>query len=724
MALPAGAADTPISSAVPQEQDDDDGEDDIVDRMAVHTAQYITDEDALEEEIEEEEGDVEQHDRGHDYRPDLPPGTVDREGPLGDEDDDGPEDGDDEPFLASEGEDDDDDQFADEADIDSLDDNPEYPVLLTAEQRRSALALHQALGVTGTDTSTLLPLLHALVLSLFMEQIPTYATQRFHTAVEAFLLAINSLPSGGIRRVVLISPDLSKIQYTILFSILKEALAAPDFATKLAELGKYFSITEICVFAALRYYQQLVWKEVIDEVGLARLLFYPNSPKFEFDDIGSSVLDWIDMVHKLWHRADHILRHDLLLDTPPEDFGFTDEIKEAIRNHHENFGFAASISTGRQEDAFKKIMQRLWANPRFFAMRDETSPSKLHRRHSFRWLLAVQEFKEIMFFMLHIPTGGPRRTTEELLTKLFNTPMRPRNLFWMLQRMFIIGDYSKTSAITGKDKKTVHVIPLALHDMFRTFFMVVIPVEMYFLREWGVKLAPNAHCYLFSSMGKRWGRDYPGKIIRKFTRKYTGYAFGINQVRHIIPSIIAHYNLTIQPHESASSHHVVEQMQGHGHSVASRLYGVTKEFGGQVTKADVLDVMTFSDVLHRFFGLGNREGPVAVTAEDLLKLTQSPMARQLAALATSVSDLSADVGVFKQQLLSGAPTNVPPQSAVSGSQMKRKTSHNTQVEPDALSSTHSMQTRTKRPRQDGAAAYVQNAAADVAVSVFHVNPGF
>ncbi|KAJ7075397.1 hypothetical protein B0H15DRAFT_806250 [Mycena belliarum] len=320
------------------------------------------------------------------------------------------------------------------------------------------------------------------------------------------------------------------------------------------------------------------------------------------------------MVHKLWHRAAHIFCHDLLLDTPPEDFGFTDKIKEAIRNRNGNFGFAASISMERADNVFKKIMRRLWANPRFFVMRDKTLPSKLHQRRSFRWLLAILEFKEIMFFMLHIPTGWPRRTTEELLTKLFNTPMQPCNLFWMLQRMFIIGDYSKTSAITGKDKKTVHIIPLALHDI----------------------------------MGKCWGHDYPSKIIRKFTQKYTGYAFGINQVCHIIPSIIVHYNLAIQPHESAGTHHVVEQMQGHSHGVASRLYGVAKEFGGQVTSADVLDVMMFSDVLHRFFVLGNREGPVAVMAEDLLKLTQSPAARQLAALATSVSDLSADVGVFKQ----------------------------------------------------------------------------
>lgn len=98
-----------------------------------------------------------------------------------------------------------------------------YPVRLTNEQRTNALSLHAALSQSASQEERLNKL-HILLLSLFCDQIEGYKEKRSSSFVEAFLLAINVLPSGGIRPVVNITPVLSQIQYFILFSILKEAM--------------------------------------------------------------------------------------------------------------------------------------------------------------------------------------------------------------------------------------------------------------------------------------------------------------------------------------------------------------------------------------------------------------------------------------------------------------------------------------------------------------------
>jgi hypothetical protein len=102
----------------------------------------------------------------------------------------------------------------------------DYPVILTESQHRAVKSMHAGLQSTRGDKE-LLALFHSLLLSIFTDQ-PTDADEnRFHTPIEAFIIASN-IRYGGFRKPVSVAPDLSKLQYGLQFTILNDAMSSPD----------------------------------------------------------------------------------------------------------------------------------------------------------------------------------------------------------------------------------------------------------------------------------------------------------------------------------------------------------------------------------------------------------------------------------------------------------------------------------------------------------------
>ncbi|KAJ6470795.1 hypothetical protein C8R47DRAFT_1148355 [Mycena vitilis] len=527
----------------------------------------------------------------------------------------------------------------------------EYPVQFTAAQKQHAHALDEALQA-GKSGRALVPLIHTLLFSLFTDQVQGYKECRSTTAVEAFLLSINTLPSGAIRPVVNITPDLSIIQYLILFSILKQAMQAPDVTVALAENRQWFTTDAPCVFAAIRYYQHLAWNEVKGQVGVARVLFFRDSDEFTFDGKPGSFLAWIKMVQSLWVEAESILREEILMGIPFEAFGFSES--EAVDGGNQadkvDNGFAASRNTGRETPEFRRVMAIFGTNERFTEQcLDPKGENGLNRYGCMKWLRSVQKFKTIVFFLLHLVSGSPKRITELLLHKLFATHGRRRNIFWILRRIFIIGDYSKTTGATGRDKKTVHIVPPTMQPGLFVFFMAAIPVEIYLLADLGMEQDLNAHCYLFAGMGQRWKRDLVTHLFKELTHKYLGCAFGIAQIRQFIPAMIRHFRLggSLQP---STMDRAATQGSGHTPGMADSHYGNSEELLNLLTNGECHEILGFSEVYHNLWGFGSRDGLTPVTAVELAQAAKGPMATKIAVVEAEVVAVRGEVGVMNAKL--------------------------------------------------------------------------
>lgn len=395
------------------------------------------------------------------------------------------------------------------------------------------------------------------------------------------------------------------------------SLLNDPFVSGLNSLLRWFDPSKISAFATIRYYQGVGWTAVKNLVGVARVLFFKHGePEFMFDNIKSSTLSWIHFVHDLWKRAEEILRVDLLMHLTDEqlDLGrLRADLDDNAQELANGYGFAP-----RDTDTLDRIMKVLFSHQPFVTkfMRDgEFSTDAL-----WSFCNSVKTFKELLFAIIHL-TGAPKRITELLLHKLFNTRGRLRNVLLMLQRFFLIGDYSKTTANTGVDKVSIHLLAPALEPLFVRLCLVVLPLERYFLYLLKAPVQENAHCYLFSSLGRRWNPEQARhSIIPSLTNDFFGNPFTVSQVRHIILAIIQHYDLDVVRHPSRGASSA--QQQGHSLKLGNRLYANSQNYPNTVTSARVMETSEFMEVFHAFMGLASHDGPTEVTAESLRKFAE------------------------------------------------------------------------------------------------------
>ncbi|KAJ6596572.1 hypothetical protein B0H10DRAFT_1960105 [Mycena sp. CBHHK59/15] len=247
------------------------------------------------------------------------------------------------------------DDLGDPNEGNTQDQGPEYP-------SQAALDLWAALENKDSDDKTLDALFHTLLLSLFTQMVDE-KEDRFHTVIEAFLLAINTRADGTIQPAVNITPDLSKLQYGILFCILKEAIASGNVGSKLEELLRWYDPVQISAFASVRYYQHIGWVEVKSHVGVARVLFYDNGPRFSFNGLPSSADLWIQMTHSIYKEARQILTGKLLFGLSEDILGILVDagaLVDGLQNQTPGYGFAP-----QGVNPLAKVMKVLFKYPAF-----------------------------------------------------------------------------------------------------------------------------------------------------------------------------------------------------------------------------------------------------------------------------------------------------------------------------------------------------------------------
>lgn len=420
----------------------------------------------------------------------------------------------------------------------------------------------------------------------------------------------------------------------------------------LKRLSRWFDPNQPSAFASVRYVQHIGYTEVRNQVGISRVLWASHAgPEFTFDDQPTSAKAWIKMIQDMFWDAVKLLENEILPNMTDEDVGIAEamkEMKDELNNSDADYGF---VPRGLQH--LIGLMQLLLQHPDFvqrFRSSDDAGSDKFtwNTDAIASWLYSVQRFKELIFVLIHFTSGAPKRITELLLHKLYNTGSRIRNVYWMLKRFFFLGDYGKTTAISGADKRTLHCLALAIEPLFIRLCLVIVPLERYFLSELNVSIGLNGHCYLFSSYGARWtaGRAYG--LFKKYTKRYLGQCFGAAAIRHIFPSIYEHYALAANIAVPASS--IIADQQGHTQDVADRLYNVHKDKHGEISSAQVLQVVDFVGSLEKFWGLGSREGPTPVTDEMLLALVKDPIAAKIEAQTEELHIVKKQLGIIVEML--------------------------------------------------------------------------
>ena len=172
-------------------------------------------------------------------------------------------------------------------------------------------------------------------------------------------------------------------------------------------------------------------------IGKPRLLWYSrDGPDFQMDGLRSSVLDWTRMIGELLQRAGNILRDDLLMGLTDDVLDISDDLDlsncvEDLRSDQLGYGFLGIQADHHERLAaiMQKLMEHAAFSEFFF---DDGKKIRFHRGSCRQWLLSAEKFKEIVYVIIHITAGLPKRSTEEVRIKLVNVTGCDRNLLCML----------------------------------------------------------------------------------------------------------------------------------------------------------------------------------------------------------------------------------------------------------------------------------------------------
>jgi hypothetical protein len=195
-----------------EDEDDDDDEDKDEDEDEEEDEDKDEDED---EEEDEEKGEAEDEDEDEDEEKDE------------DEDEDEDEEEDEE---KDEDEDEEDTCFEEEDSIylEASTHEDIYPVILNSIQRQYVEALREHCINPGSTEDQLIVAYHNLVLSIFTTTPDHQPVGPLHSIIEAFIISTSIDLEESFSPPHLISPNLSKVIYAALFSILAEVLKKSD----------------------------------------------------------------------------------------------------------------------------------------------------------------------------------------------------------------------------------------------------------------------------------------------------------------------------------------------------------------------------------------------------------------------------------------------------------------------------------------------------------------
>ena len=395
---------------------------------------------------------------------------------------------------------------------------------------------------------------------------------------------------------------------------------------------------KISPFALIRYYQGVVWQSVKHMVSLPRILFFNSQgPDFEFDGKCCSTTGVSQMLVDIYCRAARLLRDELL-------FGLTDDELRIPSTHYGNIiDELASETPGYcflNDPAFRKGMEVLkvfMSLPRFrdnFYIRAGSRLIWIPRRCK-QYLECVKEFKELVYLLVHILAGMPKRGSEEWRTKVFNTLELVRNVFHMLERLALIGNYAKTSSIEELDRLMLHFIPNCVAQLILQFFALMADIEKRFVNMFYDRRRKDWECFLFSSFGRPWTLVQLSSILKREMKRYLSIPYGLADLCHIIPAIAEHYGIMIP----ISGDTVGDHQQVHSRRLAGCLYSRTAGVHPKLNSNLVHSTMSFCDHWQRLMGFSCDE-PKIMSDNDMHTVSlQFPSDRHDSELARAVKEL-------------------------------------------------------------------------------------
>lgn len=290
------------------------------------------------------------------------------------------------------------------------------------------------------------------------------------------------------------------------------------------------------------------------------------------------------------------------------EFKVTSDIQDSLSDATHGVSF---LDDPRFQGAHNSVFRRFIEEPRWRVCTTDNEGNVIWNRAGIqRVYFDCEELVKLISTLVHTIPGLPARATEYSDTKIRNGAGRVRNLYFMLDNLYKIGMYTKTSNVMEHDSYIPSLFPTELRDLIVEYLVKVRPVEVLLWRVLGDEVAAyETNTYLLVCCGTKMTSDDVSSTLRKHTAEYMGASLGINAWRHLSVAVQREF---IPSHFLTGGDRTTDSAANHSTEVARGWYGVLTDSLPRLT-TDAMWEFNFLDRLwHDIVGFGENAPPAPI----------------------------------------------------------------------------------------------------------------
>lgn len=534
----------------------------------------------------------------------------------------------------TQGEDDDDTAVEEEEDDDDVDD-PQYDIPGDETNSGSTEVFGTASGATSPPATpsdpfrpwevdnddayiapllsddTVLPLIHRLLFALFTQPSGIKVGMSQDPLV-VFTVLENLTDDNTFKPIEGVPPMLAQLQYSIRMCIICEIMTAESTTTQEDVLSWVKLSKPDSPFTFIRTTLSKVSKVVLTMSTRSRFhnLAHDGS-LFEFDGQKIHVRSIIRMVQAMLATLEHrimdlLARAGVTMKDLPE-WALLQKIQDDVGCKKR--GYSLFEDPDNNLEKYRTLLLLKFSKmDGFGTLMSDSTPDIIDPA----WMDLSAEIKDITELLLaccHLMCGAVARGTSIAAETWRNPPWGRRNFCWSGGVGAFFSGHAKSSHALGYDLVIVRTQPQRLSFLTFIYLLVIRPLDLTITSALKLHSTPSVaaaclqgHFYLFWTQGERLSPRHLRRILRLWTRKYLGVAYGISQIRQIWCFLKDYF---VQEHRPYLAD-LADWQYGHNPKQARQNYGVTYRWAAP-NAADTATFKRISEEYHRVLGISGNE---------------------------------------------------------------------------------------------------------------------
>ena len=506
-------------------------------------------------------------------------------------------------------------------------------------------AMLAAIELYDEEDDRLIDAIHTLCVSLICRERDEFIDEEdFVFPLYRFLVLACIDESDKFMHVKRIPPVIAQLQWCCRATVYREIMIrikSHRNSKVIEELCRYVQINHNTPFNSIRQATHLASSIAGTGTGLGQTVWLGKGhEKIAINGKAVSLLELRAFLKSRIKMAKDMLEEELLCGIKIDEFGCrSGNIIDKLNDLTEGYSFIHNKLNGFEKHK-TTLLEKIEEDPRiakqFIRRRDKLS-IEWNLKGCERWLKKTRRFLQILCVIMHLSYGQPARGTELEIIRILNGPDGDRGLYWIDPLVMVLGTYSKTRQISGRDRLIPRFLPKVVGDLLIKYLALVRPMEIRLAKKVEGGTAEFLKEFLFADYKKMWSSDQISDALKLETNRGMSVSLGIREYRHVATAFMEEH---LKYHKiNLDASHIFDLQAGHLSKTAAREYAVGMDDHGEVTRDMMYAYGMASREWHQLMGVGDEETNECLGTETAVTPASTTPASATPASTANISSM-------------------------------------------------------------------------------------